>query len=52
MQPMKQTIDLPELTLERVDDGLLVTHKKTRTHITISVESLQRWLIRQLRSIF
>lgn len=49
---MNQEIDLPEVVLKRVREGLKVTHKRTGAHITISVESLQRWLIRQLRGIF
>ena len=44
--------DLPDVTLAKAADGILVTHKRTGAHITISMESLQRWLIRQLRGIF
>ncbi len=51
-QRMKQEIDLPDVTLAKAADGILVTHKRTGAHITISMESLQRWLIRQLRGIF
>ena len=52
MHGMNQVIDLPDVTIERVPGGLLVTHKRTQASLTISAESLQRWLIRQLRSIF
>jgi hypothetical protein len=49
---MKQHIDLPDVLLEKQDDGLLVTHKRTGASVLVSLESLQRWLIRQLRAIF
>ena len=49
---MNQKIDLDDVTLEKVGKDLLVTHKRTQAHTTITASSLQRWLIRQLRSIF
>jgi len=45
-------LELPDVTVEQSKDGLLVTHKRTGATVTISVESLQRWLIGKLRAIF
>jgi hypothetical protein len=47
-----ERITLPDVTLEKKPDGLLVTHIKTGASVTLSIESLQRWLISRLRSIF
>jgi hypothetical protein len=52
MKTKPQTIDLPEVKLERIGDGLLVTHKKSGATTTIAPAALERWLVRQLRSIF
>ena len=45
-------LELPDVTVESSKDGLLVTHKRTGATVTVSVETLQRWLISKLRAIF
>lgn len=49
--PPPERLTLPDVTVEKSKDGLLVVHAKTGTKTTISTEALQRWLIRQLRAI-
>ena len=45
-------IDTPAVTLELKGGKLLATHKKTGAVVPISLEVLERWLIRKLRELF
>ena len=45
-------IDTPAVTLELKGGKLTATHKKTGAAVPISLESLERWLLRKLRELF
>lgn len=47
-----ERITLPDVTIDKTPAGLLVTHIKTGATVTVSIDSLQRWLISKLRAIF
>jgi len=38
--------------IEVKPEGLVITHKSTGAHTTISMAAFERWLTRHLRSIF
>jgi len=47
-----EQIDTPTVTLSLRDGTLYATHKKTGAVVPISLESLERWLLRKLRELF
>lgn len=45
-------IETPTFTLALVDGALVATHKQTGVKVPLSIETLERWLLRKLRSLF
>lgn len=45
-------IETPSVTLELRDGTLYARHKKTGAEVPISLETLERWLLRKLRELF